>query len=74
MPFTVTTPNGSSGKLYAERLADGDMLWRPNKAKATPFTEGEADALAADINRYASTEATVEGLAATPTETEAAMP
>jgi hypothetical protein len=66
----VTTANGHGrnglhiSKLYAERDAGGDILWHADKRNATPLTETDADQLAAEINRYASTPAEVEGLIA----------
>jgi len=65
MPFVVTSENGSKhcGTQYAMRI-DGDVYWTNSKAKATPFEEAEADAIAEEINRYASTPADVVGAAA----------
>lgn len=60
MPFIVSTSIAPS-KLYARVDSDGDVLWQSNKARATRLDEAEADALAASINQYASTEALVEG-------------
>lgn len=61
MPFLVSREQ-PDGKLYLQRQSDGELFWQPSKDKATRFEEPQADAIAADINRYASTEATVEGV------------
>lgn len=64
MPFLVTRPQHHGGKLYIERAADGESYWVPGRAKATRFDEAKADAIAAEINRYASVECQVEGVKA----------
>ncbi len=61
MPFIVTREQ-PRGKLYAARFPDGEIGWQPNKDKATRFDEPEADKIAADINKYAFTKVTVEGV------------
>jgi hypothetical protein len=38
------------------------VLWEPNRAKATPLTEAEADALEADLRRYSDDDYEIEGL------------
>lgn len=61
MPFIITREQPHGSKLYIQCQGDGEMFWHPNKDKATRFEETEADAGAAEINKYASTEAVVEG-------------
>jgi hypothetical protein len=58
MPFVVSRP----GNVYAMRDADGDVLWTPNRAKATQLTADEADALEADLRRYSTDDYQVEGV------------
>lgn len=63
MPFAVTQPQAhpEAGPLYAIRDKDGDILWTPDKRRVAPLSETDADAIAAEINRFASVEASVVG-------------
>jgi hypothetical protein len=61
MPFTVTREQ-PNGKLYIRRQPDGEHAWTADKRCATPLTDTEAEAIAGEINRFASTPAHVEGL------------
>ena len=63
MPFIVSREQ-PNGKLFIKRAALGNETfdyWIASRDKATRFEEGEADAIAAGINQYSSTEALVEG-------------
>jgi hypothetical protein len=44
------------------RDADGDVLWTPNRAKATQLTADDADALEADLRRHSTDDYQVEGV------------
>lgn len=61
MPFLVTRQQSDKSELYAVRESDGEILWDVRRREATQFAEDDADAVAAAINRYASTEALVVG-------------
>jgi hypothetical protein len=60
MPFIVAIPISERGKLYLRRDGE-DLIPTPSRARAHRFDEAEADAVAAQYNRYASIEAEVEG-------------
>jgi hypothetical protein len=61
MPFTVTKPQ-PNGKLYLRRLLSGDYAWTGAKSNATPMSEEGAEAIATEINTFASTPCQVEGI------------
>ncbi len=60
MPFIVSCPQ-PNGRLYARRDANGDVLWQPNRAKATPMTDVQADALERELRRYSDDDYQIEG-------------
>ena len=57
MPFAVITPQANAGspKLYAIEI-DGDIHWTADRRRVEAWPEAKADAVAADINRFAATE------------------
>jgi len=61
MPFIVSCPQ-PRGRLFASVDRDGDVLWQPNRAKATPLTEAGADALETDLRRYSDDDYQIEGV------------
>ncbi|MGE0751831.1 MAG: hypothetical protein AB7F39_06780 [Variibacter sp.] len=50
------------GTFFLFHATDGELYWTPNKAKAKRFDETEADAIAEEINHYASVPAEVVGI------------
>ena len=68
MPFAVTVKQShpDSPALYIMRDDDGELIWSRGKKHATPFTESEADQIAAGINAYASTPVEVVGFTPEP--------
>lgn len=64
MPFIVTRAQSDKSKLYIRRDPDGEVMWDPRRRAATPFSEDEAEAVAADINRYSPEIAEVIGAGA----------
>jgi len=57
MPFAVITPqaHADSPKLYAIDVG-GDVMWTADRRRVEAWPEAKADAVAADINRFAMTE------------------
>ena len=61
MPFILSKQFHPRGKLFFVRDEDCDLIPTPVRDKATRMDEVQADALAADHNRYSETEMIVEG-------------
>lgn len=64
MPFIVIRKQSDKSKLYIRRDPDGEVLWDARRRVATLFSETEADAVAAEINRYTPDIAEVVGAGA----------
>jgi hypothetical protein len=62
MPFIITRREDPAYPMFLVQEFDGEVMWDARRRYATLFTETEADTIAADINRHASTEAMVEGV------------
>jgi hypothetical protein len=62
MPFIVSVPMTNDKRMFFRRSEDGAMIPVVDRSKATRFDEAQADAIAAEHNRYTlDEEAIVEG-------------
>lgn len=61
MPFIVSRSD-MPGKMFALIDGDGDCQWIPNRQKATPMSETEAEAFVDDFNKYSDIELDIEGV------------
>lgn len=61
MPFVVSRSDMPT-KMFALIDGDGDASWIPNRQKATPLTEPQAEAFIEEYAKYSDTDLDIEGV------------